>query len=834
MEETLHILLVEDNPAEAFLLQESIAQVDHPPEVRHAERLGQALECLKVEKIDAILLDLALPDSEGLATLEQTNAVAGHLPIIVLTGLEDEAIAIEAVRKGAQDYLLKGQTGARRLVQTVYHAVERKRLERALAQSAQRNLLLAEVSARVVAQTELEELLKTVVEAARKLTSARISCSGAGHVNGIYRVSAISQDETVHYDGFKEKPKSEGVYLDLFGQSGSIRLSDKELQSHASWWDLPREDSGSWRSLMGARLVDARGLASGSIIVSDKEGGGEFTEEDEALLRQLAFITSLAWRHIESRTAAEAASVAKSQFLANMSHELRTPMNAILGMTDLALSEELPPIVRDCLQTARESADVLLELLNEILDLSRIEAGRFELESTTFSLHKVVEQVIKALRVRAKEKGLALIYNLPSQVPDLLIGDPLRFRQILTNLVDNAIKFTHVGRIAVQADVREQKPDSVKLEFQVTDTGIGISPEDQERIFIAFTQADASTTRNYGGTGLGLTISRKLVELMDGQIWVDSKPNYGSTFHFTVCLKVYQGTAAEAKAAKAPPSAVPRRTLRVLLAEDTPTNQKLAEYLLTRRGHTVDIAQNGLQALELIERHTPDVVLMDVQMPVMDGFQATAAIRALSDPAKSNVPIIAMTAHALVGDAERCLAAGMDAYVSKPIRAEEFIDLVELLGENEMNSQTKAQAAGPNALAKEGTKNTPDAQGAKITPAFNLQEAINKCFGKHAFFLDMVDGFFGEVDEMLRAMHDARVRGNTDEVRSIAHKLKNTVVYLGAKPATEAIVGVETAAKSGELTALDEALTVLKTHLENLKHSLAVYRRKDTMRSNGS
>jgi signal transduction histidine kinase len=357
-------------------------------------------------------------------------------------------------------------------------------------------------------------------------------------------------------------------------------------------------------------------------------GADDFTREDETLLRQLALITSLALQHIESRIAAEAASVAKTQFLANMSHELRTPMNAILGMTDLALGEPLPPTVRDYLETARESAGLLLEFLNDILDLSRLEAGRFDLESTVFSMHKAVEQVVKTLRVRAREKGLGLICDLPSRVPDLLIGDPLRFRQILLNLVDNAIKFTHSGRVTVKADILDLTEEMATLSFSVSDTGIGIAPEDQSRIFLAFTQADASTTRTYGGSGLGLTIVRRLVELMDGQIRVESQLNQGSTFHFTIRLKVPQlKETTEGQAAKFMPCPTPQRALRILLAEDTRTNQKLAEYILTRRGHIVEIARDGRQALERIEKNAFDVVLTDVQMPVMDGFQATAAIR---------------------------------------------------------------------------------------------------------------------------------------------------------------------------------------------------------------
>ena len=828
MEETLHILLIEDNAAEAFLLQESLAQVNRPPDVIHADTLDSALRYLKENIIDAILLDLALPDSEGLATLEQANAAADYLPIIVLTGLEDEAVAIEAVRKGAQDYLIKGQTGARQLMQTILRAVERKRLESALARSAQRNLLLAEISAKVAAKTEVEELLLTVVEAARKLTSARISCSGAGYEDGRFRFCKVSQAEEIPASVFHDACRDEEIYLDPANQPVSNRLSDEELRSQARWWGLTGLPAAT-HGLMGARLVDVHGKATGSIIVGDKERGEKFNEEDEVLLRQLAFITSLALQHIESRKAAEAASIAKSQFLANMSHELRTPMNAILGMTDLALAEELPAKVYDYLQTARDSADVLLNILNEILDLSRIEAGRLELESTTFNLHKTVEQVIKTLRIRAGDKGLALIYSLPSQIPDLLIGDPLRFRQILINLVDNAIKFTHEGKIVVSAEVRKQTPESILLEFSVSDSGIGIRPEDQERIFSPFTQADASTTRNYGGTGLGLTISRKLVELMDGQLRVESPPNQGSTFYFTVSLKIPQLAAIESsETGRSPYPSARRRALRILLAEDTPTNQKVAQYLLMKRGHIVEIARNGRQALELVAQHEYDVVLMDVQMPVMDGFQATSAIRALADPAKAHLPIIAMTAHALKEDAARCIAAGMDAYVSKPIQVDEFIELVELFGEAEIGRDDNAlrtrYADGkhevPDKICAE-TVPFPQNSSDKPAPVFDLTDAVKKCFGKYEFFVDMAKSFSEEADSCIGAMKEARLQNNTGAVRDAAHRLKNTVVYLGSGPAMYSIVEVENATKSGDLIALDDALQQLELCVEGLKQSLA-------------
>ena len=381
----------------------------------------------------------------------------------------------------------------------------------------------------------------------------------------------------------------------------------------------------------------------------------------------------------KAKELAEAASKTKSEFLANMSHEIRTPMNGILGTLQILQDSELSKEQREYVGIAYNSGEALLSLLNDILDFSKIEAGKLELEYIPFDLAQVIRELEVLLKGKVDERGIRLATDVPQQLPPVLRGDPVRIRQILANLMTNAIKFTEQGEVRVRVDIIDQRENAVRVRMEVIDTGIGIPEEAQRKLFNSFTQADGSTTRKYGGTGLGLAIVRQLVTMMHGRLGVDSELGKGSCFWIEIGFEIPTGVSLQTEQPAGQPVQVEHVQGRVLLVEDNPVNQAVAKKMLEKIGLQYEVAGNGQEALKRLEEdHDFSAVLMDCQMPVMDGYAATGEIRQREQQFRlQRIPVIAMTANAMEGDKEKCLDAGMDDYVAKPVK---IAELKQVLG----------------------------------------------------------------------------------------------------------------------------------------------------------
>ena len=460
------------------------------------------------------------------------------------------------------------------------------------------------------------------------------------------------------------------------GFAAFVRPLDDHV-AHTDAWTYIRKDGSTLDVSVAITAVhDAEGRLTGFLRIAT-----DITAR-KALERQLRRNNE---QLAEQTRKAEEANRAKSEFLANMSHEIRTPMNGILGMAALVRDTPLTPGQREHLNLLTGSAETLLKIINDILDFSKVEAGKLDFEDVPFDLGRVLEATLGEQALPAQEKNISLSLAIDPEVDVRLRGDPVRLRQVLTNLVGNAVKFTQDGAVSVRAVLDSVHGSSQTVHFSIADTGIGIPPEKQRTIFDPFCQADSSMTRRYGGTGLGLAISARLVEMMEGRIWVESAPHRGSCFHFTATFQEVESEAAAPESqspAMAPvqqflSEAAPGRNgsaaVEILVAEDNAVNQRLLVRLLEKAGYSVSVAENGREVLNLLDQAQFDLIFMDVQMPEMDGFEATARIREREQVSGGRVPIIAMTAHAMKGDREKCLAAGMDDYLSKPVRFEEVL-----------------------------------------------------------------------------------------------------------------------------------------------------------------
>ena len=543
-------------------------------------------------------------------------------------------------------------------------------------------------------------------------------------------------------------------------------------------------------------VTSAVGLLVGSVVTERHRIAIELFERTAELQEANAEL-------LASKKKAEEANQAKSEFLANMSHEIRTPINGILGMAELVLETETTAEQRDYLTMLKSSASSLLRVINDILDFSKIESGRLELSPTEFNLQDAVGETMKPLILQAREKGLQLRFEISHDAPLYLVGDSGRVSQVLINLVGNAIKFTPAGEIVVRVRAEAENGTGLWLHFSVTDTGIGIPTEKHDLIFDAFSQADGSMTRNYGGTGLGLAICRRLVALLGGKIWLESTLGQGSTFHFTARFEHASPSSTHCQedrlASTKPYPAPPSQHLRILVAEDNLINQTVILHTLTNLGHNTTIAQNGKEALLALEAGVFDFVFMDVQMPEMDGLTATRKIREGEQKSQRHIPIVAMTAHAIKGDKESCLAAGMDDYVSKPASSDQLRDVIAKVSRRQPSACSGELPSVPNTLQR-----------------WNSAEVLRRLEGNESLLRELTQIFLDETPRQLEALSQAIAAGDSKAVERTAHSLKGELNCLGLIGAGEKAREIESIGRERAAESAQEVFSLLRAEVCDL------------------
>ena len=634
----ISILIIEDNPADQLLLEVHLSETHLDiREVTTVSTIAASLQLLRTQSFSIIFLDFFLPDSSGLQSFIEISKVNPKIPVIILSGLTDTKLSLEAITVGAEDFLIKGEYTVPMLEKAMRYSMERKKNRTLIEENNERYDIVLKATSDIIWDWDL--------------ATNKIKWRGQGLKNYLPKdVSEENIPSDFWVNGLHPEERKRTM----------TKLHRAILKGDTAW----EADNRFLRSDGTYAHINTRGYL---LANNDKKPSRMIGCMQDITDRKNAEIEA----H-QARLDAEQAKNTQEQFLANMSHEIRTPMNGVIGMTHLLTGTELTKDQKEYVETINESANNLMVIINDILDLTKIVAGKIFIDKVDFNFSDVIKNSIQIIKFKAEEKGIEIRTQIHPGIPEVLSGDPFRLNQVMVNLVGNAIKFTEHGEVKISVNLLEEDANNVKLQFKIQDSGIGIDANKMDTIFERFTQASSATTRKYGGTGLGLTITKQLVELQGGSIDVKSTPGEGSTFTFYLCIAKGNNEFEAEKISMAVPATETLKGIKILLAEDNLINQKVAVKILTKEGATVEVANHGKEAVELLRFNTYDIILMDIQMPEMDGYETTRYIRTALDAPASLTRIIAMTASALISEKDKCILAGMDDYITKPFQAKDL------------------------------------------------------------------------------------------------------------------------------------------------------------------
>lgn len=735
MSSKLKILLIEDDKIDARNFARVLGNTSVDNYFQHCSSSDEGFEEVKNNSYDLVFLDNHLPGTSGLELLKLIRGIGITVPVVVITSYADPTTAIEFIKSGASDYIPKSILNTEGLAHCISNCVRLSELERKKKEAEVR---LKKVEDRLGAIISNTPIILFVLDnkgdfrlgigkdwrAFNPLTSSVIGLS----------FKDVFSDYTELIDAFKSS------YL------GNIEKCTITIN------DIIFEVTLTPSVLEDGEVNEIQGLA---LDVTDHVRGKESLSEAKKI--------------------AENASKMKQGFVANMSHEIRTPMNAIIGFTNLLQETNLTQVQQEFVQAINISGENLHNLVNNILDFSKIEAGKLEIEKKDFVLDDILLNVCQVLEGKAKDKKIKLEYAIDSKVPKIVNGDKTRLYQVLINLVGNAIKFTNIGGVFIDVRIKSKVEDAVYLEFEVADTGIGIPKNKQEAIFENFMQTDVGSEAKYGGTGLGLTIVLDLLKLMQGSISVKSEERKGSSFIFDLPFSYGNILDADIEVSKGDEIEFEKlKGKKILLAEDNMMNQKLVIMYLKQFNVLIDLAETGLQAVKAVKSNNYDLILMDVQMPDMDGVEATLEIRNMTDAKKKSVPIIAMTAHAFTEEIQRCLDAGMSSHVSKPIHKEEFVKLIYDL------IFTSSALSTPTIKYVQRDK-----------PLVDLSYLRDMSEGNDGFVQQMISIFKTDSPKLINEMRAAFEGKEWEKLSKVAHKYRSPTVIMGMKSVSELAEKVE-------------------------------------------